>query len=209
MSGFGVGAAWSLLKLLGAPIGAVLKWLFADWRNLMITVLALDLCNLAFRVAPRLRDEIAAVTKQRDAVRGTVANLREEARQAAIRQQANLQRVGAAHESINRENVSALQLEVAALRHRAELLSGRLRTGEGGAHPGSAAGAGLSGTVPARTGIAEASADQGFPAATGNTCPVASGAMSIQERLIASEQAYQLDRLIDAVVASSQVSTAP
>jgi hypothetical protein len=204
-----VSAAWSLLKLLGAPIGAVLKWLFADWRNLMVTVLALGLCNLAFRVAPRLRDEIAAVTKQRDAERGTVANLREAARQAAIRQQINLQRVGAAHESINRENVSALQSDVAGLRRRAELLAGQLRDATARTHPGSADRAGLPGIVPSRTGIAQASADQGFPAAAGNTCPIVSGAMTIQERLIASEQAYQLDRLIDAVVASSQVSTAP
>jgi hypothetical protein len=204
-----VNAAWSLLKLLGAPIGAVLKWLFADVRHAMIALLLFVTAYDRWKTIPALRADISTVTQQRDAERGTVANLRAEARQAAIRQQINLQRVGASYESINRENVSALQLEVAALRHRAELLSGRLRTGEGGAHPGSSDGAGLPGTVPARTGIAQASADQGFPAAAGNTCPVFSGAMSIQERLIASEQAYQLDRLIDAVVASSQVSTAP
>lgn len=209
MSGVGVSAAWALVKLLGAPIGALLKWLFADWRNIMVAVLAVGLCNLAFRVAPALRDEIATVTKERDAERGTVANLRAEARQTAIRQQVNLQRVGAAYDSINQENVSALQSDVAGLRRRAELLARQLQYATARTDPGSADGAGLPGTVPARTGIAQASADQGFPAATGNACPITSGAMSIQERLIASEQAYQLDRLIDAVVASSQVSTAP
>ena len=33
--------------------------------------------------------------------------------------------------------------------------------------------------------------------------------MTIQERLIASEQAYQLDRLIDAVEAAANVNTSP
>lgn len=200
--------AVALLKWLGKPFAALLKWLFADWRHIMIAVLTIGLANQAFRVAPRLRSEIEDRAGERDAARGTIANLQEAARQAAIRQQANIVRVDAVHDAINRENVSALHSEVAALRYRAELLSGRLRAGQAAATAGSANGTGLPGTLPAGTRTAEATGDQGFPESAGAVCPVA-GAMTIQERLIASEQAYQLDRLIDAVEAAASVRTSP
>lgn len=200
--------AVSLLKWLGTPFAALLKWLWADWRHIMIAGLTIGLANQAFRVAPRLRSEIQHRADERDAARGTIANLQEAARQAAIRQQANIVRVDAEHDAINRENVSALHSEVAALRYRAELLSGRLRAGQAAAPAGSADGAGLPGTVPAGTRVAEAAGDQGFPEAAGAVCPV-TRSMTIQERLIASEQAYQLDRLIDAVEAAANVNTSP
>lgn len=200
--------AVTLLRWLAMPFAALLKWLFADWRHIMIAVLTIGLAHQAFRVAPRLRSEIEDRTGERDAARGTIANLQEAARQAAIRQQANIVRVDAVHAAINRENVSALHSEVAALRYRAELLSGRLRAGQAAAPAGSADGAGLPGTVPAGTRVAEAAGDQGFPEAAGAVCPV-TGSMTIQERLIASEQAYQLDRLIDAVEAAANVNTSP
>jgi hypothetical protein len=200
--------AVTLLKWLGKPFAALLKWLFADWRHIVIAVLTIDLANQAFRVAPRLRSEIQHRADERDAARGTIANLQEAARQAAIRQQANIVRVDAVHDAINRENVSALHSEVAALRYRSELLSGRLRAAQAAAPAGSADGAGLPGTIPAGTRIAETAGDQGFPEGAGAACPVASG-MTISERLIASEQAYQLDRLIDAVEAAANVNTSP
>lgn len=194
-------AALSLLKLLGTPFGALLKWMFADWRNIMVAVLAVGLANQAFRVAPGLRGEIAALTAQRNAKQGTIDNLRAEARQAAIRQQANLKRADAAHTAINRENVNALQSDVAGLRRRAELLADRLRAGQAAIYPRSADGAGVPGSVPARTGTAEAAGDQGLSGTA--------GAMSIYERLIASEQAYQLDRLIDAAEAAAGIDHSP
>lgn len=200
--------AVTLLRWLRAPIAALLKWLFADWRHIMIAALTVGLANQAFRVAPRLRSDIEDRADERDAARGTIANLQEAARQAAIRQQANIVRVDAVHDAINRENVSALHSEVTALRYRAELLSGRLRAAQAAPPAGSANGAGLPGTVPAGTRVAEAAGDQGFPEAAGAVCPV-TGSMTIQERLIASEQAYQLDRLIDAVEAAANVNTSP
>lgn len=200
--------AVTLLKWLGTPFAALLKWLWADWRHIMIAGLTLGLAHHVLREEPRLREQIATVSQERDAARGTIANLQEAARQAAIRQQANIVRVDATHAAINRENVSALHSEVAALRYRAELLSGRLRAAQATAPAGSAHGAGLPGTVPAGTRVAEAAGDQGFPEAAGAVCPV-TGSMTIQERLIASEQAYQLDRLIDAVEAAANVNTSP
>lgn len=200
--------AFTLLKWLGAPVRAVFNWLWADWRHMLIALLIMSLADQGLQVVPRLRSEVEKRTGERDAARGTIANLQEAARQAAIRQQANIVRVDATHAAINRENVSALHSEVAALRYRAELLSGRLRAGQAAAPAGSADGAGVPGTVPAGTRVAEAAGYQGFPEGAGAVCPVNSG-MTIQERLIASEQAYQLDRLIDAVEAVANVNTSP
>ncbi len=206
------GALSLFLKLAGwlrKPFKAALAWVFSDWRNILMLALAIGLANQAFRVAPRLRDDIAALTEQRNAKQGTIDNLRAEARQAEIRQRGNLVRVAAANDAINRENVSALQSDLAGLRRRAELLSGQLREKAAAAHSRSADGAGVPGPVPARAGAAEAAGDKGLPGTVGNVCPVTLGEMTIERALIASEQAHQLDRLIDAAEAAARVKTSP
>ncbi len=204
------------LKLAGGlwkPVKNALAWVFSDVRHAMIALLLFANAYDRWKSFPALRAEISSLTAKGKACEGTVDNLRAEARQAEIRQQGNLVRVAAANDAINRENVSALQSDLAGLRRRAELLasnaSGQLRDRAAATHSRSADGAGVPGPVPARAGADEAAGDQGLSGTTGSVCPIAPGAMSIERALIASEQAHQLDRLIDAVEAAARVKTSP
>ena len=125
--------------------------------------------------------------------------------EAEAAQAANIARVKAERAANDERIVHAYQDRIAALRARADALAGRLSPDTARTDPG------LSGygAVPARVagagGSAEAPDDQGFPFATGAIC----SPMTLHERLIASEQAEQLDALIDAVEAQQAVSTAP
>jgi hypothetical protein len=197
------------LKLAGGlwkPVHKALSWVFSDIRHAMIALLLFATAHDRWKTIPALRAEISSLTAKGKACQRTVDNVRAAARQAAIRQKGNLVRVAAAHDAINRENVSALQSDLAGLRRRAELLAGQLRESTARTDTRSTAAAGLPGSVPASAGTAEAASDQGFSGAAGTGC---AGAMTITERLIASEQAHQLDKLIDAAEAAAALDLSP
>lgn len=148
-------------------------------------------CLHQFVIDPGLQAErdaaLASVKAERDAHQQTVTDYRLAQAEAAAADAANLARVRAEQQEINHAALSDYRSRLAALRADYQRLRDR-RAGEPAA--GAAAGFGLPGSSAAAEGTAEAACDHG---------------LSDVERLIASEQALQLDALIDWVEAQAQV----
>jgi hypothetical protein len=125
---------------------------------------------------------------ERGAHAGTVANYRVAAEQARRADLANAERVKARQSAINERTEHDYEKRLADARAAA----GRLRVGQSGAgtHPGT----GRAAPVP------------GLPAATGGAAEAAGqNRLSESERLIATEQAIQLDELIRWVERQAEV----
>ena len=119
---------------------------------------------------------------------GTVANYRAAAEQARAADRANATRVAAAQRAINERTRNDFEARLAAARAAADRLR---REGKGAANSG---GRGIA-TVPV------------LPAAAGEPAQGAGdNRLSLDERLIATEQAIQLDELIRWVRRQSRVT---
>ena len=116
---------------------------------------------------------------ERAAHAGTVANVRAAAEQARQADLANAARVRADQDDINERSKDEFESRIAAARAAAE----RLRAGQAAAaDPGHGRGAAVPALPAASGGIAEIPGQDGFPD---------------KDRLIATEQAIQLDALIE------------
>lgn len=196
------GAFNRLLKLLSA----VLEWLLSDWRNGPLTIFALAFAVHTFIEKPRLRSDVAAMTAQRDsaieertatmdAFEQTVASYLAAADQAQRDAEANVARVEADQAEITQEITDDYESRIGAVRAYAD----RLRAAAVRAapiDPGSASAVGLPGSGSASTGADGAPANPQLPARSG-ACPAALVCLTIDQALKATEQAIQLDALID------------
>lgn len=203
----GAGAASTVLAWLWRSLVGIFRWVFADWRHVAITVLALVACNHLLRIDPGLRaqrdqaqEQLSAKAASLTACETSIENQRTAARQAEAAQAANLSRVQAERTANDERVVDDYQSRIADLRARAERLQRQASAGGAGI-PGAA---GLPAVVAGAAGTAEAAGDRGLPA-TGNACTP----MNLRERLIASEQAVQINALINAVEAQATVRTSP
>lgn len=207
------------LRLLGigkwlADAGkALLRWIFADWRNGPLLLFAIAFFVCVFVRIPNLERELATTEDSLRAERQAKDDLVEDYRQAAIiaiaRAQQNVARVEAEQTAITKEIVDDYETRIAAVRARAgtlaSALAGELRRSKAFTYSSDAAAAGVPGPGAPAGRAADAAGDRGLPAP--RTDPSAASAMNLQERLIATEQAIQLDALIDWVIAQSEVQT--
>lgn len=201
------------LGLVAKPFVAVWRWIMADYHRpvLMTLLFALVMHWLVIDSAVRdardaalgkLAKTQAALVAEQDAHAATVRSHQQAAAQAKAAQDANLARVAAEQNAQSERIASAYQNDLADLRARRDQLA--LRLWQATAPDGS----GVPGTVyvpgPGEGSgrIAQASNDQGLPAA-------ACTPMNLDERFVASAQALQLDALIDWVEAQSALEMNP
>lgn len=180
---------WLIPRLLGV-FGWLKKAAQALWGVVTrypvqcALIVVLVACAWLWRANSHLRDGLKA---ERAAHAQTVANFRKAQADAEALQQHNLTRVSKAQEDITHETVTDYRARLADLRAR----YGRLRAQGNRSAPGNA---GLPAVPDAAGGIDEAPAENGLLAA---------------DALIASEQALQLDALINWVKGQSKVDTSP
>lgn len=133
--------------------------------------------------------------QEQAALSTTVANYRAAATQARAADQANSNRVAAEQAAINQRITNDYQVRLAAARaDAARLSSGRLRLAEAPADSSPRAHAPVPGLPAAAGGAAENAGEDG---------------LSQADRLIATEQAIQLDELIKWVRAQASVQANP
>ena len=164
-------------------LGAVLS-LVTRYPLQCALVVALVACAWLWRANSHLRDGIKA---ERAAHAQTVANFRKAQTEAEAKQQANLVRVAKAQEEITDETVTDYRARLADLHARYD----RLRTKGNRSASGNAGMPAVSDTA---SRVDEAPGENGLPA---------------PDALIASEQALQLDALINWVKGQSKVDTSP
>ncbi|RIV82970.1 hypothetical protein D2V17_14305 [Aurantiacibacter xanthus] len=170
----------------------------------------------------KLKEARNQVQAERAAHAKTIGRFQSAVLAATAAAHANVARVKAEQEAITQEATDEYQQRVAALRSRAAAAERRLRAAAerratDAADHGGASAADLPQPGDAATSTDAASADHGFPAArSGLDWPdelsgadICTGNMSLEERLIASEQAVQLDALISWVERQSTVPVAP
>lgn len=199
--------SWVLAKLLGIgkllakATNALLDWTMEDWRNGPLLVLAVVVAVVALFTLPALRDQrdlaVAAAAAEKEAHRLTVEGFRTATRIAQQQAKDNVTRVKTEQAVITKEITDDFEKRIAAARARAGELE-RLRAGAGRADPGSAAAAGVPGLPAAAAATDEAPGQAGLSPA--------SAELSLADALIATEQAIQLDALIDWVEAQSGVN---
>lgn len=205
--------SWPVLKLLGAGkwlwrlARAIGRWVLADWRNGPLLVCALMWAAHALILNPPLREArdraIAAEKTARSALQQTVNGYREAERLARRKAEKNVARVETEQARITQEIVDDYEARLADARARA----GRIY-GPGGVHGttpaqtagGGAGSAGVPGIRPAASGADETSGQDRLPA---------TGALSPPDALIATEQALQLQALIDWVTRQAAVPVVP
>ena len=124
---------------------------------------------------------------EQSALAGTIANYRAAAEAARSADRADAERVAAAQRTINERTADDYQTRLAAARTRAE----RLRNPAAAADPGSRGAAPVPGVPVAPGGVAQASGEDGLPD---------------PDRLTATEQAIQLDELIEWVKAQASIA---
>lgn len=164
-------------------LGAVLS-LATRYPVQCALILALVAVACLWRANSHLRDGIKA---ERAAHAQTQANFRKAQEEAEAKQKANLARVAKAQEDITDETVTDYRARLADLHARYD----RLRTQGNRSTTGNADMPAVSDTA---SRVDEAPGENGLPAA---------------DALIASEQALQLDALINWVEAQSKVETSP
>ncbi len=199
---------WAIVRMfLSGVIGDVLrglsavgKWLVSDWRNLAIAMVFPALLWSQWITVPGLRADVAeteaSLAAEQAAHLGTVDAFLDASKQAQKDAESNAQRVAREQETITDAITSDYRSDLAALRARFD----RLRAGTARTDPGRADAAGLPG-LPDAAGRADAPAGEDrLPAA---------GGLSLGDALIASEQALQLQALVDWVNAQSAVRFVP
>lgn len=195
---------FGLGKLVRAGLAALFGWLFADWRHPPLLLFAIGFAAHVFVITPKLREDRdaarAAHAAEVEAHNGTIAEFVMATREAERRQAANLTRVASEQAAITGRIEHDYQTKLDALRARHAALAadaaGRLRSAAGAAEvdPGAPRSPGLPGAGAAASLTGEAPGSDGF---------------SLERRLIASEQALQLDALIDWVLAQASVTNSP
>lgn len=197
------GAAERLLKGLSAAA----KWLVSDWRNVPLVICALMWAAHALLIVPARNRTIAEteqlLTATQTAFVDTVVNTTTASAKAEADAKANAARVAAQQERITDATLESYRSDLADLRSRfARLNANRLRAGAGraGGDPRGAGAADLPRARHAAGRAAEAPGEDRLPA---------SGGLSLDDALIASEQALQLNALIDWITAQSAVPFNP
>lgn len=197
--------SWPVLKLLGAGkwLLALAKklgrWLVADWRNGPLLICALMWAAHALILNPALRDArdraLAAEKTARSALQQTVNGYRVAERLARSKAEMNVARVETEQAEITQEIVDDYEARLADARARAGRIYGP--GGMYGAAPARTAGSGAGAAgvpgIPSAPGPAGAAAGEDrFPPAGAEP-----GALTLPDALIATEQALQLQALID------------
>ena len=167
------------LKLVGALCAILALALLINDRN-------------RWKATASLRQQ--QVSAEKAAHSATAANYRAAAEQARNSDAANAARVRAEQAAISERTANDFDTRIAAARAR----SGRLRSGDeaAAADPGSRGGAPVPRLSPAAQGTAQGAGEDGFPPPD---------PMTVADRLIATEQAIQLDELIKWVKAQAAV----
>lgn len=199
---------WLALKLLASGafdaamkgLSVAAKWLLEDWRHPVIVALAVFGAFHHFVLNPRMEALIEQsaelLAAEQAAHLGTVNAFLAASKQAQKDAEVNAQRVAREQETITDAITSDYRSDLAALRARFD----RLRAGAAPTDPGRADAAGLPRLPdPADRADAPAGEDR-LPAARG---------LSLDDALIASEQALQLQALIDWVNAQAAVRFTP
>lgn len=167
------------------PFSALTSKIFGATALALLMVVGLQGCRIDSiegerdRASARAKDEAAAHA-------GTVANYRAAALQFALAMTANLGRVQAEQQRISDETLASYDARLADARRR-------LREAGARTDPGRAGAAAVPGAGDAAGGAVEATGD----------------ILSADERLIAAEQAIQLDELINWVERQGAVATSP
>lgn len=194
MIGTLLGWALGLGNLISRIVRGIFDWVTSDWRNgplLMLGILAL---GHIFVIDPNLREQRDKVIGERNAERTahqkTKTDYREAQAEAARQEQKRIERVKAEQQEITDAVEADYRRQLAGLHARAERLREQLQSGTG------VAGAGTSIAMPrlsaAGSGSAEAAGDNGLPAAFDRD-----PAEQLERDVIATEQAIQLNALID------------
>jgi hypothetical protein len=192
-------------KLLKA-LSAALKWLLSDWRNLALAGHAAALSWLLIFTVPGLREDLATtermLTVEEIAHAATVRNYIDASDKAQADAVANAARVKAEQERITDATVRTYRADIDRLRARFDRLRAAdgLRSGAPRTDPGRADAAGLPGSGDAAARTAGAAAQDRLPAP---------GSLNLDDALIASEQALQLQALIDWITAQSALRFTP
>lgn len=194
-----------LLGILGLVKGIwsrllrpLLGWLFGAWWRLPLLALAFIAARDHLAVKPQLRADRALAIAQRDGLKSTLLAERELVRQAALRAAAedalNKARVEGEQARITEEIADDYQARLAEARAKYDRVAARLAPAAGRvrpegdrASPGGGAGAAVPGLSVAGSGAAEAAGQDRLPA---------TGELTLEDALIATEQALQLDALI-------------
>ncbi|MBV1917596.1 MAG: hypothetical protein KUG65_06000 [Sphingomonadaceae bacterium] len=195
-------------RFLRRIAAVVFGWLTEDWRNGPLAMLAILAAAHIFIIDPGLREK-------RDGWRGkyaaenkahnqTIADFVQASHEAEQRQEANVARVEAEQAQITERIEHDYQTRIAALHARAANIAERLRSGQTAIDTGTPGDVDLSGSGPPARGSVAATGDSGLSASAPSCDP-----MSLEQRVIASEQAIQLDALIDWNLEQLSVKTAP
>ena len=164
--------------------GVPLKLVAAILAALMLALLVAD----RNRWKSKTEHYAALVSAERAAHGATVANYRAAAERARREDAENLARVRASQAAINERTRDDFESRIAAARARADQLHRQANPAR--ADPGGGGAAHLPGLPAAAGGVAEAAAEGGLPDS---------------DRLVATEQAIQLDELIKWVRSQAQV----
>ena len=187
---------------------AIGAWFIADWRNVPLVLLAAFTAVQVLVVGPAQRSAIALgeaeLKAEQIAHDATKANVRAATAQAELVDRRNAERVLTQQQSITKEIVDDYEAQLADVRARAAALDLRLRarTGSGTGASGGA-GTDLSGARGAASGADEATGEDRLPA--GDLAGSPAWAMSLEDAVTATEQALQLEALIDWVEAQALV----
>ncbi|MAY19220.1 MAG: hypothetical protein CL955_01190 [Erythrobacteraceae bacterium] len=184
-----------------------IKWLLDDeWRFAAI-VFAAIWAWAHFLTIPQVEAERDRAQMQTGAVRAaftaTVASYRAAAADAQRDAEANVERVEAEQDAITQETINDYETRLAAARARADQL--RRAAGRAATDPGRADAAGLPGTGAPSGSADQASGDPRLPATSPGDCPAGRVCLTLDEALIATEQAIQLDALISWTLRQSAV----
>lgn len=189
-------------------VRAIVAWLFSDWRNGPLVIFAAAFAAHVFIINPSLRASIkvanADIAAYRNAHDSIKATARAATAMAELADRKNAERVFSQQQSITKEIVDDYESQLADVRARAAALDRRLRarTGNGtGASGGTATD--LSGARGAAGGADEAAGEDRLPA--GDLAGSPAWAMSLEDAVTATEQALQLEALIDWVEAQALV----
>jgi len=209
MIGTLLGWAMDLGKLIARILRAVFDWVTSDWRHAAIAMLGGICAVYLFWVEPALQQRIANRTEERNTARQerddertahqkTKTEYRTAQVEAARLEQKRIERVKAEQQEITDAVEADYRRQLAGLQLRAERLREELRAGAGAA--GAGRGVAMPGLSPAAGGSAEAAGDRGLPAPFGR-----SAAGQLERDVIASEQAIQLNALIDWLLAQNAI----